>query len=80
MTMALDAIRNDKGDLPAYAWPGGYPVAYLTGENDTLCPKCANVVYEAPEAWFIHYEGPDLQCDECYEAIESAYGDPDSED
>ena len=24
----------------AFAWPGGYPIAYLTGDGDFLCPDC----------------------------------------
>lgn len=29
-------------DLPAWAWPGGYPIAYYTNDGVTLCGKCAN--------------------------------------
>lgn len=34
--------RDDDGTLPAYAWPGGYPVTYLCADGGTLCPACAN--------------------------------------
>lgn len=29
-------------ELPAYAWPGGYPISYLDAENNELCADCAN--------------------------------------
>lgn len=42
MTTRLDTVRDSDGKLPAYAWPGGYPVTYLTADGETLCPACAN--------------------------------------
>lgn len=30
-----------KQRIVEFAWPGGYPVFYLDGHNDTLCAKCA---------------------------------------
>lgn len=30
------------GELPAFAWPGGYPIVYLTADGGDLCPDCAN--------------------------------------
>ena len=85
----LDEIRNDKGELPAYAWPGGYPIAYLFGDGETCCPACANGDavdrQDDPDmAWhivgyFAHYEGPPIECANCHDEIESAYGDPESE-
>lgn len=38
----LDSIRDSHGDLPAYAWPGGYPVAYYVADGGELCAACAN--------------------------------------
>ncbi len=80
--------RDDNGLLPAYAWPGGYPMFYLVADNGILCPECANV--EGSEdtddsqwklvAADIHWEGPVILCDHCGQEIESAYGDPDCED
>lgn len=35
-------IRDDDGRLPAYAWPGGYAVAYVVDDGELLCSKCAN--------------------------------------
>src|SRR5262249_45369102 len=34
--------RDENGNLPAYAWPGGYPIYYLCADNGILCPHCAN--------------------------------------
>lgn len=55
MARDLDAIRDSNGDLPAYAWPGGYPVTYIiadggegypvtyiTADGGDLCAACAN--------------------------------------
>ena len=68
--------------LPAYAWPGGYPLEYLDDQGNVLCPKCADMHEEyngtiiAVDAYM---EGPPIQCDNCGEMIESAYGDPDED-
>lgn len=82
MTQTL--TLNSQGELDAYAWPGGYPIIYLDGENSTLCAKCATRDFNdsdvrdeyKPIAAVIYYEGPTIQCDDCGVDIESAYGDP----
>jgi hypothetical protein len=92
-TNALDATRLPDGTLPAYAWPGGYPMAYLCADGGTLCPDCANgrngsEASTAPDAapdWrlidgSVYWEGPPLTCDHCQAAIPSAYGDHDAPD
>ena len=33
---------TSKGELITYAWPGGYPVIYITEDSGVLCPNCAN--------------------------------------
>ena len=33
---------DEHGKLPAYAWPGGYPLYYLCADGGILCPQCAN--------------------------------------
>jgi hypothetical protein len=38
----LDDYRQSNGDLPAYAWPGGYAVAYLADDGEFICAKCVN--------------------------------------
>lgn len=79
----LLANTNDN-TLPHYAWPGGYPIVYITNDNQLLCPDCATKSLLDPDEWddwkpsewFIHYEGPPEYCGECNAEIESAYGDP----
>jgi len=73
--------RGSRRMLSAFAWPGGYPLVYMTGNHDfaTLCPSCATKEYDNIEAFHVYYEGPPIICDECYTEIESAYGDPDTE-
>lgn len=66
-----------------YAWPGGYPIYYLTGDGGCLCSKCANdnvdlTLTDDPQ-WGIklsdiNWEDDGLFCDNCQEPIASAYG------
>ena len=76
-------LRDADGRLVSYAWPSGYPVLYLDSDNCTLCPDCATLADEdirtRPVSAFIHYEGPDAICENCNEAIPSAYGDPEDD-
>lgn len=75
------------GTLPAFAWPGGYPIYYLAKDNGVLCPKCANEFKSErdndeqlkPVAYEIHWEGQPLSCEHCNAEIASAYGDPEKE-
>lgn len=70
--------------VPTVAFPGGYPLYYLTGDCETLCPKCVNdnlslCVDGIDDSWKVtHYdinwECTDMQCANCYSQIESAYG------
>jgi hypothetical protein len=91
----INALRDELGHLPAYAWPGGYPIYYLAADNGTMCPKCANSTDcnrpdldpECPDddqwrivAYGIHWEGAPIICANCNSEIESAYGDPDNPD
>jgi hypothetical protein len=72
-----------KGLFYPYAWPGGYQMVYYDREGNTLCPDCAKAEYIEQGTKFtgdIYYEGPDEQCENCYCAIPSAYGDPDAPD
>jgi hypothetical protein len=79
--MSVDSLRDDIGRLPAYAWPGGYPIYYLTGDGLTVCPECANADTSDPAvAGDVHWEGEPMQCDDCNADIESAYGDPGADD
>lgn len=82
-----DLMRDEDGKLPAFAWPGGYPIIYFASDMGTLCPKCANAFVTGrdteeqlkPVACDIYWEGPTIQCEHCNADIESAYGDPEEE-
>ena len=68
------------GKLYKWAWPGGYPLFYLDGENSVLCPDCANASVEAeehfqPQACDANWDDPMLYCEQCGERIESAYAE-----
>lgn len=38
----MEATRDDNGQFPAYAWPGGYPIIYVMADGGIICPDCAN--------------------------------------
>ena len=72
-------------EWPAWAWPGGYPIAYYTRDGGCLCPTCANenmnlTLDKDYDQWCIvaqeiNYEDNDLQCDNCSERIAPAYAE-----
>jgi len=80
-----ELTRDSDGKLPAFAWPGGYPMFYLDKQGSTLCANCATkslVDIEFAEDFGatdcdVHWEGQPLICEECNCEIESAYGEPD---
>jgi hypothetical protein len=81
--MTLEDIRDKDGNLPAYAWPGGYPLYYVTRDGMAVCPECANrEIDQAQEPIDVgtHWEGDPLQCDDCSTMIESAYGPIDEDE
>lgn len=45
---ALKRVRRviglpvNREPLPAFCWPGGYPLLYIFADGGALCPKCAN--------------------------------------
>ena len=67
-----------------YAWPGGYPIYYMTKDDGCLCSTCANgniekTLDDDPQ-WQIvvsdiNWENTKLYCDNCQNFIESAYGE-----
>lgn len=70
------AIMQSDGKLPAYAWPGGYQMFYLTSEGGTLCPDCANKHAEYSSMivdYDANYEDPHLVCDDCGKHIDPSY-------
>jgi len=78
------AIRNG-----AYAWPGGYPLYFVTSDGGALSFKAAkaerrlilaSIAYGQDDGWRvvgedINWEDCDLICDHTGERIESAYCD-----
>jgi hypothetical protein len=74
----VDTLRDENGKLPAYAWPGGYPITYLTRDGLEICPNCANQEETSDPVTDgdVYWEGPTITCDDCGREIESAYGDP----
>jgi hypothetical protein len=84
--------RNDDGKLPAYAWPGGYPLYYLFADCEVCCPDCANgengsdASEDADDrqwkliACDVNYEDENLFCAHCNKRIKSAYGEETDEE
>ena len=79
----------ENGKLQSYAFPGGYPLYYVTDDGGVLCPDCANEnigLTDDPNdpQWFIigatiNYEDGCLFCNHCHKRIESAYLDEDDD-
>lgn len=74
----LDELRDDAGNLPAYAWPGGYAMAYLCADGGELCAGCANggngseasTNSDAPDDWrLISYVAYGADCDTPTEGV-----------
>lgn len=78
-------VNRDK--LPAYAFPGGYPIAYICKNDDVMCPHCINknivqiddAIKNRRSDWnviasFVNYEDESLYCVHCSRHIPSAYG------
>jgi len=80
-------LDEHKNELPSYAWPGMYPLFYITADCAALCPVCANMAVEnglandpADTQWYIieyetNWEDEHFYCEHCSKRIESAYGD-----
>jgi hypothetical protein len=79
------AIRNGP-----WAWPGGYPLYFITSDGAALSFKAAkaerrNVLWAIASrsndgwrvvAYDVNWEDPDLTCDHSGKRIKSAYGEP----
>lgn len=87
---SLDIFKDASGQLPAYAWPGGYPLFYLMADGEVICSDCANggngslatdVATDCSDddqwtivAVEINWEDTSMFCAHCAAQIESAYG------
>ena len=79
-----NAILMTGNKVTRFAWPGGYPVFYVTHDSGVLCPGCVEENREQcsdpyDHGWFVighdvNWEDPQLHCDHCGNHIESAYG------
>jgi hypothetical protein len=69
--------READGSLPAYAWPGGYPLYHLSSHGYVYCAGCASQEHADPRITHaeINDEDVDLYCDGCGALIASAYGE-----
>jgi len=81
MSASFATLRNTTtdGTLPAFAWPGGYQMFYVTRDGSVICPACANREVDDSQAVIdgdVYWEGPDESCEDCGAMIPSAYGDP----
>lgn len=86
-TVKIELPRLESGKLASSAWPGGYPLYYVTQDGGTLCPECVRKaesegLTDDPDdpQWYIivaviNWEDETLYCDDCNEPIESAYDD-----
>lgn len=77
-----------------YAWPGGYPLYFITSDGAALSFKAAQdeaeLIREAIrdrsddgwriEAVEVNWEDPSLYCDHTGDRIESAYAEDEAED
>ena len=65
----LRQLAKHSGDeLPAFVWPGGYPLTYITKGGSTLCAECATkneFVSDPVDGVYVHWEGSPIVCDEC---------------
>lgn len=84
---AVESTRMDDGKLPAFAWPGGYPLYYVAKDCEAFCPSCANGENGSDcgksndDDWHLvgvelNYEDDSLTCVHCNARIESAYAEP----
>jgi len=59
---------SGKATLPAFAFPGGYPIGYVTGECAVLCSGCAqdslgdSIPSFVPNAYFIDHSDEGAMC------------------
>jgi len=79
-TILLVPHNDGTYTVRSFTMVGGYPIAYVTADNDVLCPDCVTADicegFDSPVvSHFINWEDTDLPCGECGDALESAYGE-----
>jgi hypothetical protein len=89
MTLIESLAHNSDGTVVSYAWPGGYPVYYVTKDGAALCVECVNknireivenTLEDGRTGWEVaagdvNWEDAELYCDNCNKRIESAYAE-----
>ncbi len=72
----LANVTNQYGKLEAYAWPGGYDIAYYAEDNGLLCAICANENRNAddPQWNIVTYDVTDMwdtpeTCEHCTRSL-----------
>jgi len=77
-----ELLDENGGKLPEFAWPGLYPLYYMSEEGTIFCCECANQEDANPEIVYYeaHWEGEPLICEGCGKEIESAYGIPEQDE
>ena len=79
--MLNEMLTTNEGIYPTYAWPGGYPIFYITQDYGILCPDCANEHHHIDDKQWnviaaeVNWEDDQVWCDHCSARIEPAYGD-----
>ena len=92
----IEGLRDVKACLRAgpYAWPGGYPLYFVTRDGAALSFDAAMKQFHSVASDFlddcstgwrivacqVNYEDADLTCDHTGKRIPSAYGDDDNDD
>lgn len=65
-----DVIRSN-----GYAWPGGYPIYFVTSGCDALSIRAARECWREIVAAYVNWEDETIYCDHTGAKIESAYGE-----
>jgi hypothetical protein len=75
---------DTKGKVRSHSYVGGYPIFYVTTDNEVLCPRCVGENLDEccdPDSHMLvtthaaNWNDADLSCNECSRRIESAYGE-----
>ena len=89
--MKIDNVKQFTQQLEqgGYAWPGGYPLYFITSDGAALSFEaakengrliCESIAADCNDGWQVvaadvNWEDSDLICDHTGEKIESAYGE-----